>query len=71
MKGQFAIQGVEFVGDDGEVLAEVKSKNNPRSGNVRDILINADEKIVGVRQFKDQGGCRALGFVCMHTGDGY
>ena len=49
----------------------MKARNNPRAGCVRTILIGNDEKIVGVHQLRDQGGMRALGFVCMHTGNGY
>ena len=46
--GQYVIHGLDFIGEDGAILASVKSRNNPRAGCVRTILIDPDEKIVGV-----------------------
>ena len=71
MPGQHVIHGVEFIDKDGKVIGRVKSKGGPRAGCVRDIYIDKREKIVGTYQWKDQGGLRAIGFICMHTGFGY
>jgi len=68
--GFFVIHGLEFYDTEGALIGAIWSEASPRSGNVQDIIIGEDEKIVGVVQQKDIG-TRALGFICMHTGEGY
>ena len=41
--GEFSIHGVEFIDEDGVVIAQVKAKVNPRAGCTRDIIIRNDE----------------------------
>lgn len=68
--GYFVIHGLEFYDTEGKLLGAVWAEVSPRAGNVKDIFIAEDEKIVGIYQQRDVG-TRALGFVCMHTGAGY
>lgn len=70
VEGNFVIHGLEFYDTEGFLIGAVWAEVSPRSGNVQDIYIGKDEKIVGVVQQKDIG-TRTLGFLCMHTGDGY
>ena len=64
------IHALEFFDEDGELIGLVRPLNYPRAGCIRDIHIGKDEKVVGICQQKDYG-TRALGFICMHTGNGY
>ena len=64
------IHGLEFYDEVGALIGAVWAEVSPRAGNAKDIIIGKDEKIIGVFQQRDIG-TRALGFICMHTGDGY
>ena len=64
------IHALEFIDEDGVVIGQVRAMKYPRAGCTRDIHIGKDEKVVGIYQSRDYG-TRALGFICMHTGNGY
>ena len=65
------IHSLEFFDEAGAVIGRVNANVNPRAGSSRDIHIAKDEQIVGIQQLQSYGTTRALGFICMHTGDGY
>ena len=49
-EGHFVIHGLEFFDTEGVLIGAVWAEISPRAGNVQDIIIGADEKIVGVVQ---------------------